>query len=89
MFNLLSGLALLAASLLAGALWDLPGAQAPFAPERFSRRRRFFGLLAINGKIGKIGQNEEAEKVTRRGPKTRVGQVLGELRRSRASSGCS
>ena len=30
MFNLLSGLATLAASLLAGALWDRHGAQATF-----------------------------------------------------------
>ncbi len=40
MFNLITGLALLASSVIAGALWDATGPQAHSSPERRSQRCR-------------------------------------------------
>ena len=47
MFNLITGLALLAASVLAGALWDLAGAQATFLAGGLFSLVALLGLLTI------------------------------------------
>ena len=50
-FNLLSGLALLVASIVAGALWDLSGSQATFLAGAGFTFLALIGLVAIRHKI--------------------------------------
>jgi MFS family permease len=52
MFNLVSGFALLAASIIAGALWDVIGPQATFLAGAAFTALALFGLLAIWRRIG-------------------------------------
>lgn len=46
MFNLVTGLALLAASILAGALWEIFGPEAPFLAGAMFALLACIGLLA-------------------------------------------
>ncbi|KNY15114.1 MFS transporter [Shinella sp. SUS2] len=52
MFNLVTGLALLAASVLAGALWDAFGPEATFLAGAAFASVTIVGLLAARGRIG-------------------------------------
>lgn len=51
MFNLICGLALLAASVIAGALWDATGPQGTFAGAAFAALT-IVGLLPLRGRLG-------------------------------------
>jgi MFS family permease len=53
MFNLISGLALLAASVIAGALWDLSGPQGTFLAGAAFALLTVLGLLRIRARLGK------------------------------------
>jgi MFS family permease len=52
-FNLLGGLAMLAASVIAGALWDVAGPQGTFLAGAGFALVALAGLLMVHGKIGK------------------------------------
>jgi MFS family permease len=52
-FNLASGVAMLAASVIAGALWDSAGPQATFLAGAGFAAIALAGLLLVHGKIGK------------------------------------
>ena len=52
-FNLLGGVAMLAASIIAGALWDSAGPQATFLAGAGFAAIALAGLLLVHGKIGK------------------------------------
>ncbi|MCA6113713.1 MFS transporter [Bradyrhizobium sp. WSM 1738] len=52
-FNLLGGVAMLAASVIAGALWDSAGPQATFLAGAGFAIIALAGLLMVDGKIGK------------------------------------
>lgn len=52
MFNLVTGIALLAASVLAGALWDALGPEATFLAGAAFASVTIVGLLAARGRIG-------------------------------------
>ena len=55
-FNLLGGLAMLAASIIAGSLWDIAGPQGTFLAGAGFALLALAGLLMVQGKIGgKIG----------------------------------
>ncbi|MDE5454484.1 MFS transporter [Bradyrhizobium sp. CSA112] len=51
-FNLLGGLAMLAASIIAGALWDITGPQGTFLAGAGFALVALAGLLMVHGKIG-------------------------------------
>ena len=51
-FNLLGGLAMLAASIIAGALWDITGPQGTFLAGAGFALVALAGLLLVRGKIG-------------------------------------
>jgi MFS family permease len=51
-FNLLGGLAMLAASIIAGALWDIAGPQGTFLAGAGFALVALAGLLMVRGKIG-------------------------------------
>ncbi|KRQ94638.1 MFS transporter [Bradyrhizobium valentinum] len=51
-FNLLGGLAVLAASIIAGALWDITGPQGTFLAGAGFALVALAGLLMVHGKIG-------------------------------------
>ena len=51
MFNLASGLALLAASIIAGALWDTAGPEGTFIAGAAFTAIAFAGLLAVRGRL--------------------------------------
>jgi MFS family permease len=51
MFNLVSGLALLAASIVAGALWDLTGSEGTFIAGAAFTAIAFAGLAIIRGRL--------------------------------------
>ena len=51
-FNLLGGLAMLAASVIAGALWDIAGPQGTFLAGAAFALVALAGLLMVRGKIG-------------------------------------
>jgi MFS family permease len=51
-FNLLGGLAMLAASIIAGALWDIAGPQGTFLAGAGFALVALAGLLMVQGKIG-------------------------------------
>src|SRR3954453_14458333 len=51
-FNLLGGLAMLAASIIAGALWDITGPQGTFLAGAGFALAALAGLLLVRGKIG-------------------------------------
>ncbi len=51
LFNLVSGVALLAASVVAGALWDAGGPRATFATGAVIAASALAGLLAIRGRL--------------------------------------
>ena len=51
-FNLLGGLAMLAASIIAGALWDVTGPQGTFLAGAGFALAALPGLLLVQGKIG-------------------------------------
>ncbi|KRR09579.1 MFS transporter [Bradyrhizobium jicamae] len=51
-FNLLGGLAMLAASVIAGALWDIAGPQGTFLAGASFALVALAGLLMVRGKIG-------------------------------------
>ena len=55
MFNLVTGLALLAASVLAGALWDVAGPEATFLAGATFAAVTIAGLLAARGRISAKG----------------------------------
>jgi MFS family permease len=50
-FNMLTGVALLAASLIAGALWDRIGPQATFFAGALFAALALFGFLAIRARL--------------------------------------
>ena len=50
-FNLVSGLALLAASIIAGALWDLSGPQGTFLAGAAFTALTLAGLLCLRGTL--------------------------------------
>src|SRR5437588_674055 len=52
-FNLLGGLAMLAASIIAGSLWDITGPQGTFLAGAGFALVALAGLLMVYGKIGK------------------------------------
>src|SRR5438067_10949065 len=52
-FNLLGGLAMLAASIIAGSLWDITGPQGTFLAGAGFALVALAGLLMVDGKIGK------------------------------------
>jgi len=52
-FNLLGGVAMLAASVIAGALWDITGPQGTFLAGAGFALVALAGLLMVRGKIGK------------------------------------
>ena len=52
-FNLLGGIAMLAASIIAGSLWDSAGPQAAFLAGAGFAAAALAGLLLVNSKIGK------------------------------------
>ena len=52
-FNLLGGLAMLAASVIAGSLWDIAGPQGTFLAGAGFALVALAGLLMVQGKIGK------------------------------------
>jgi MFS family permease len=52
-FNLLGGLAMLAASVIAGSLWDITGPQGTFLAGAGFALVALAGLLMVHGKIGK------------------------------------
>lgn len=54
-FNLVSGLALLAASIVAGALWDLAGPQATFLVGAALTLLALIGLVVVRHRIGIAG----------------------------------
>jgi MFS family permease len=54
-FNLLSGLALLAASVVAGALWDSLGPQATFLAGAVFTAVALVGLLAVRWRVPNLG----------------------------------
>ena len=51
MFNLVSGLALLAASIIAGALWDSAGPEGTFLAGAVFTAIAFAGLVAVRGRL--------------------------------------
>lgn len=51
MFNLVSGLALLAASVIAGALWNMAGPQGTFVAGAAFTAIAFAGLFAVRGRL--------------------------------------
>ena len=51
-FNLLGGVAMLAASVIAGALWDIAGPQVTFLASAGFALLSLAGLLMVHGKIG-------------------------------------
>ncbi len=53
MFNLLGGLALLAASVIAGALWDTTGPQGTFLAGAAFTALALFGLLAVRHRLAR------------------------------------
>jgi hypothetical protein len=53
MFNLVTGAALLIASVLAGVLWDRFGAQATYLGGTVLACLTLLGLLAIRGRIAR------------------------------------
>jgi MFS family permease len=53
-FNLLTGLAMLAASVIAGALWDLSGPAGTFFAGLVFALLALLGLLAMRGEISKV-----------------------------------
>jgi len=53
-FNLLTGVAMLAASVIAGALWDLAGPAGTFFAGLVFALMALLGLLAMRGEIGKV-----------------------------------
>ena len=53
MFNLVTGLALLAASVLAGALWDTAGPQGTFLAGAAFALLTLAGLFVIRGRLAK------------------------------------
>ena len=52
MFNLITGLALLVASVIAGALWDVPGPQGTFLGGAAFTVLTLAGLLPVRGRLG-------------------------------------
>jgi len=52
-FNLMTGVALLVASLIAGALWDMAGPQATFLAGAAFALLTLAGLLVIRGRLGR------------------------------------
>jgi MFS family permease len=52
-FNLLGGLAMLAASVIAGSLWDITGPQGTFLAGAGFALVALAGLLMVQGRIGK------------------------------------
>jgi MFS family permease len=56
LFNMLTGLVLLAASLLAGLLWDLAGPGAPFLVGAGLAAVVGVGLVAIRWRLPKLGR---------------------------------
>jgi len=53
MFNLLGGLALLAASIIAGALWDMVGPQGTFLAGAAFTALALLALLAVRHRLGR------------------------------------
>jgi hypothetical protein len=53
MFNLITGLALLVASVIAGALWDVVGLQATFLAGAVFTVLTLTGLLPLRGRLGR------------------------------------
>jgi MFS family permease len=51
-FNLLGGLAMLAASVIAGGLWDIAGPQGTFLAGAGFAIIALAGLLAVQGNVG-------------------------------------
>ena len=52
MFNLMTGVALLVASLVAGALWDMAGPQGTFLAGAAFALLTLAGLFVIRGRLG-------------------------------------
>ncbi len=52
-FNLMTGVALLVASLVAGALWDMTGPQGTFLAGAAFALLTLAGLLVIRGRLGR------------------------------------
>ncbi len=52
MFNLLGGVALLAASVIAGAIWDIAGPSGTFLAGAIFAALALLGLFAIRRRIG-------------------------------------
>jgi hypothetical protein len=52
MFNFLGGVALLAASIIAGALWDMTGPQGTFLVGAAFATLALGGLLVARGRLG-------------------------------------
>lgn len=59
MFNLVTGVAMLAASIVAGALWDLIGSQATFLTGALFAVLTVLGLLPVRRRLD--GRNEESK----------------------------
>jgi MFS family permease len=57
MFNLVTGIALLAASIIAGALWDLVGPMGTFLAGAVFAVLAFLGLMAIRGRLAPGGRS--------------------------------
>jgi MFS family permease len=62
MFNLLSGLALLAASIIAGALWDVVGPAGTFLAGAAWAALALVGLTVVRGQLNKGKRAETARK---------------------------
>ncbi|MEH2512472.1 MFS family permease [Nitrobacteraceae bacterium AZCC 1564] len=54
MFNLICGLAMLAASVIAGALWDTAGPKGTFLAGAAFAALTVLGLLRIRGRLGEL-----------------------------------
>ena len=69
-FNLVTGLALLAASIIAGSLWDMAGPQGTFLAGAAFALLTLAGLFAIRGRLGGLGGSlnalEDASRVVGR-----------------------
>jgi MFS family permease len=60
LFNLLSGFALLAASVLAGALWDAFGARATFLAGAGFTTLALLGLVAVRWRVPDLGSSQKS-----------------------------
>ncbi|MGH6923143.1 MAG: MFS transporter [Propylenella sp.] len=63
--NLVSGAALLAASVIAGALWDLTGPAGTFTAGAAFAALAFLGLLAIRGRLSPVGEAAGRSRIRR------------------------